>query len=69
MKLLDYSELKSVFIDEYVELCLSKHNKNGDYIVYFDSGDVEIEQSEIMIQTQNYEEAKSVFNKTYNHMC
>ena len=69
MSILDYSELKSISIDDYVELCLSKHNKTGEYIVYFDSGDVEIEQSEIMIQTKNYEEAKNVFNMTYNHMC
>jgi len=68
MQISDFSELTSVLIDEHVELCLSKHNKTGEYIVYFDSGDVVIEESEIMLQTKNYEEAKNIFNKTKNYM-
>lgn len=68
MQILNYSELKAIAIDDSVELCLSKHNQTGEYIVYFDIGDVEIEESEIMIQTMDYEKAKNVFNKTHNYM-
>jgi len=62
MNILDIKEIKSIEIDEYCELCLGTHN--DDYVVFIDSGDTEVENSEIFYIGVDKNEAYSMFQKT-----
>jgi len=62
MNILDIQEIKSIEIDEYCELCLGIHNNN--YVVFIDSGDTEVEDSEIFYNDVDKNEANIMFQKT-----
>jgi len=62
MNILDIQEIKSIEIDEYCELCLGVYNDN--YVVIIDSGDTEVEDSEIFYNDSDKNEAYSMFQKT-----
>ena len=62
MNILDIKEIKSIEIDEYCELCLGINNNN--YVVFIDSGDTEIEDSEIFYNDVDKNVANIMFQKT-----
>ena len=62
MNILDTQEIKSIEIDEYCDLCLGIHNNN--YVVFIDSGDTEVEDSEIFYNDVDKNEANIMFQKT-----
>ena len=66
MDILDIQEIKSIEIDEYCDLCLGMYNNN--YVVFIDSGDAEIEDSEIFYNAVDKNEAYSMFQKTLHSL-
>ena len=59
LNILDIQEIKSIEIDEYCELCLGIYNDN--YVVFIDSGDTEVKDSEIFYNDADKNEANAVF--------
>ena len=67
IQILDIEELKSIEVDDYCDLCVGLYN--GNYIVYVDSGDTYVEESEIFYNGKSKNKAKEVLGNVKDTLC